>query len=83
MSNDKLCEALLMPPDMNRAQLCHCRLREVAAERDEARARSEWVLHNAGLLNEWAAKQWSPGVHPPLIEWLRQRIDAVLAGEKK
>jgi hypothetical protein len=38
MSHDKQCEAMLMPPDMNRAQLCHCRLREVAAERDALRA---------------------------------------------
>ena len=28
-----------MPPDANRAQLCHCRLREVVAERDALRAK--------------------------------------------
>jgi len=38
MSHDKQCEAMLMPPDANRAQLCHCRLREIAAERDALRA---------------------------------------------
>ena len=35
MTHDKQCEALLMPPDMNRAQLCRCRLRELAAERKQ------------------------------------------------
>lgn len=44
------------------------------------RRRSEWMLHNAGLINDWALL-WNPARHPPLIDWLRQRIDDAMTRE--
>ena len=47
----------------------------------QARAEAEWVLHNAGLLHEWA-QEWYPDRHPPLIRWLRDRMRAARAAEE-
>lgn len=38
-------------------------------------AENEWMLHNAGLFNEWA-REWQPAIHGPLIPWLRIRLSA-------
>lgn len=35
---------------------------------------AEWLLHNGGLLNEWA-QDWRPEKHGPLIPWLRRRVE--------
>jgi uncharacterized protein YigE (DUF2233 family) len=46
----------------------------------EALRRSEkylWLLHNGGLLNEWA-REWNPQKHEPLIPYLERRIDEAL-----
>jgi hypothetical protein len=45
------------------------------------RARSEWMLHNGGTINEWAI-DWRPGKHKPLIEHLRDLISAAVSANK-
>jgi len=54
MTHDKQCEALLMPPDMNRAQLCRCRLRKLAAERKQMIA----VIEAAKALRDDGDPYW-------------------------
>lgn len=40
--------------------------------------RFEWLLHNCGLVNEWAATEWKPGKDAPLMEYLERRINAAI-----
>ena len=59
MSHDKMCEAMLMPPDVNRAGLCHCRLREVVAELAAAKAHNIRLIEAINRLHEVAQGMWS------------------------
>ena len=77
MSHDKTCEALLMPPDMNRAQLCHCRLREVAAELSGARGDTRvWMARYSVLFSSVSC-----GIAPGglFYDWQREVDEAYTA----
>jgi len=54
---------------------------QAVAENVRLRARAHWMLHNGGLwCVEWP-KEWKPSQHPPLLQWLSERIDKVVAAE--
>jgi len=50
-------------------------------ERDQAikseHVMRDWVCHNGGLLNDWA-REWNVYNHPPLVEFIRQKLDTAL-----
>jgi hypothetical protein len=42
--------------------------------------RGDWILHHAGLLNDWA-REWNPGLGMTLIKYLECRVADAMASE--
>jgi hypothetical protein len=43
--------------------------------------RGRWILHNVGLVNDWAIRDWNPESGITLIAYLEKMVDAAMASE--